>query len=191
MVGSMSKPNKRKYNSFFIREFNQNEEVDMEPQYHYTSPDGFLSIVKNNCLRFTDISFLNDVSESIYMLKVICDYFCEYPQKFPRVDEIPLDSSRKMMTTIHENGEKYLVLTKGDPEIIIGKCKHIDNNGSVEILDDSVKETLTEKINEMKKFSSAFARGTNTEENENIWQCREFLCGGDLIAAQNTAHTTK
>ncbi len=29
------------------------------------------------------------------------------------------------------------------------KCKHIDNNGSVEILDDSVKETLTEKINEM------------------------------------------
>ncbi len=57
MVGSMSKPNKRKYNSFFIREFNQNEEVDMEPQYHYTSPDGFLSIVKNNCLRFTDISF--------------------------------------------------------------------------------------------------------------------------------------
>ena len=87
MVGSMSKPNKRKYNSFFIREFNQNEEVDMEPQYHYTSPDGFLSIVKNNCLRFTDISFLNNVSESIYMLKVICDYFCEYPQKFPRVEE--------------------------------------------------------------------------------------------------------
>lgn len=32
MVGSMSKPNKRKYNSFFIREFNQNEEVDMEPR---------------------------------------------------------------------------------------------------------------------------------------------------------------
>ena len=53
------------------------------------------------------------------------------------------------MTTIHENGEKYLVLSKGAPEIIIDKCKHIDNNGSIEILDDSVKETLTEKINEM------------------------------------------
>lgn len=53
----MSKPNKRKYNSFLIREFNQNEEVDMEPQYHYTSPDGFLSIVKNNCLRFTILVF--------------------------------------------------------------------------------------------------------------------------------------
>jgi hypothetical protein len=46
MVGSMSKPNKRKYNSSYIIEFNQNEKVNMGPQYHYTSPDGFLSIVK-------------------------------------------------------------------------------------------------------------------------------------------------
>ncbi len=78
------------------------------------------------------------------------DYFKENLEKnYPRVNEIPLDSVRKMMTTIHEDGEKYLVLSKGAPEIIIDKCKHIDNNGSIEILDDSIKETLTKKINEM------------------------------------------
>ena len=99
------------------------------------------------------------------------NYFKEdLQEKFPRVDEIPLDSSRKMMTTIHENGEKYLVLTKGAPEIIIGKCKHIDNNGSVEILDDSVKETLTEKINEMsdnalRVLGIAYKNTENIEDN--------------------------
>lgn len=99
------------------------------------------------------------------------NYFKEdLQEKFPRVDEIPLDSSRKMMTTIHENGEKYLVLTKGAPEIIIGKCKHIDNNGSIEILDDSVKETLTEKINEMsdnalRVLGIAYKNTENIEDN--------------------------
>ena len=78
------------------------------------------------------------------------DYFKENLEKnYPRVNEIPLDSVRKMMTTIHKDGEKYLILSKGAPEIIIDKCKHIDNNGSIEILDDSIKETLTKKINEM------------------------------------------
>ena len=78
------------------------------------------------------------------------DYFKEDLEKnYPRVNEIPLDSVRKMMTTIHKDGEKYLILSKGAPEIIIDKCKHIDNNGSIEILDDSIKETLTKKINEM------------------------------------------
>lgn len=83
----MSKTSKIKYNSFYIKEFNRNDNYDIKPQYHYTSPEGFLSIVKNNSLRFTDISFLNDISESIYMLKVICDFFFEYPQQFPSVEE--------------------------------------------------------------------------------------------------------
>lgn len=67
-----------------------------------------------------------------------------------RIDEIPLDSNRKMMTTIHIlNEESNIVLTKGAPEIILGKCKHIDNNGSIEILDAETKEMIIKKIDEM------------------------------------------
>jgi len=36
--------------------------------YHYTSPEGFFSIIKNNTIRFTDYRFLNDKSEYKYML---------------------------------------------------------------------------------------------------------------------------
>ena len=41
----------------------------------------------------------------------------------PRVSEIPFDSTRKMMTTIHklENG-KYRVITKGAPDVLVNRC---------------------------------------------------------------------
>ena len=44
-------------------------------------------------------------------------------QSKPRVNEIPFDSTRKMMTTIHklENG-KYRVITKGAPDVLLKKC---------------------------------------------------------------------
>ena len=67
-----------------------------------------------------------------------------------RVDEIPLDSNRKMMTTIHSlNGENNIVFTKGAPEIILGKCKHIDDNGTIKIIDAKYKENIIKKIDEM------------------------------------------
>ena len=90
-----------------------------------------------------------------------------------RVDEIPLDSDRKMMTTIHSlNDEENIIFTKGAPEIILTKCKYIDNNGSIEIIDDSFKENITKKIDEMSDkalrvigFAYKIDDGTSPEEN--------------------------
>ena len=40
----------------------------------------------------------------------------------PRVNEIPFDSNRKMMTTIHKLGNKYRVITKGAPDVLLQRC---------------------------------------------------------------------
>jgi len=50
----------------------------------------------------------------------------------PRVDELPFDSVRKMMSTKHqlENG-KYIVFTKGALDSILAHTKDIDDNGKV------------------------------------------------------------
>ena len=40
-----------------------------------------------------------------------------------RIAEIPFDSTRKMMTTIHKKGNKYIVITKGAPDILIERCE--------------------------------------------------------------------
>ena len=46
----------------------------------------------------------------------------------PRVNEIPFDSNRKMMTTIHKIGNKYRVITKGAPDVLLQKCtKQVDS----------------------------------------------------------------
>ena len=74
----------------------------------------------------------------------------EHDASLERIDEIPLDSNRKMMTTIHIlDGENNIVLSKGAPEIILDKCKYIDRNGSIEIIDAETKEMILEKIGEM------------------------------------------
>ena len=51
--------------------------------------------------------------------------------KFPRVSEIPFDSTRKMMTTIHKINGKYLAITKGAPDVLIKKCTHINQETSI------------------------------------------------------------
>lgn len=41
----------------------------------------------------------------------------------PRVNEIPFDSNRKMMTTIHRIGNKYRIITKGAPDVLLERCQ--------------------------------------------------------------------
>ncbi|MEK3700391.1 calcium-translocating P-type ATPase, SERCA-type [Paenibacillus sp. FSL R10-2199] len=56
----------------------------------------------------------------------------EQEQRYPRVNELPFDSDRKLMTTIHklDNGG-FRVLTKGAPDVLVSKCSHIQENGTV------------------------------------------------------------
>ena len=41
---------------------------------------------------------------------------------FQRINEIPFDSNRKMMTTIHRMGRKYRIICKGAPDVLLDKC---------------------------------------------------------------------
>lgn len=69
---------------------------------------------------------------------------------YERIDEIPLNSNRKMMSTTHRLDEKNIIISsKGAPEIIIGKCKYINNDGSIQILTPEINEMLSNKIREM------------------------------------------
>ncbi len=46
----------------------------------------------------------------------------ELYSQMPRVNDIPFDSNRKMMTTIHKIGDKYRIITKGAPDILLHRC---------------------------------------------------------------------
>ncbi|MDO5860236.1 calcium-translocating P-type ATPase, PMCA-type [Methanobrevibacter sp.] len=90
---------------------------------------------------------------------------------YPRIGEIPLDSNRKMMTTIHRlDSENNIVLTKGAPEIIIDMCKYIDENGTIKIIDDKIKETVLKKIDEMSGNALRVIGFAYKIEDENEWE---------------------
>lgn len=64
-----------------------------------------------------------------------------------KIADIPFDSTRKMMTTIHQEGNQYLVITKGAPDVILGKCQFYKEQGKVLPLDNHIRRKI-EKTNE-------------------------------------------
>ncbi len=57
--------------------------------------------------------------------------------EFPRVAEIPFTSERKMMTTVHKTKQgRYVLASKGAPEIVLEKCTNIRSPSSNVVLDD-------------------------------------------------------
>ncbi len=69
--------------------------------------------------------------------------------QMPRINEIPFDSNRKMMTTIHKIGNKYRIITKGAPDVLLEKCKkQISNNMQNDIIERSYIQRLNLKMAE-------------------------------------------
>jgi len=56
---------------------------------------------------------------------------------YPRVEEIPFDSERKLMTTFHRWGDGYISFTKGAVDVIIGKVSSILTGTDGETLDEA------------------------------------------------------
>ncbi len=63
-------------------------------------------------------------------------------EQMKRVNEIPFDSERKMMTTIHKLGNKYRIITKGAPDVIINRCNYVYNNGSTQYMDSNIQNNI-------------------------------------------------
>lgn len=59
-------------------------------------------------------------------------------RRTPLCDELPFDSKRKRMTTIHP----HLSITKGAPEIILSRCKYIRIRGEVKPLTPSLRRDI-------------------------------------------------
>ena len=67
----------------------------------------------------------------------------------PRIDEIPFDSDRKMMTTLHRMGSSSVSYTKGSPDEILKRCTHIRLDGKVVPFTPSHKQKIRNAIKEM------------------------------------------
>ncbi|HZK38897.1 MAG TPA: cation-translocating P-type ATPase, partial [Clostridia bacterium] len=60
----------------------------------------------------------------------------------PRVSEAPFDSVRKMMSTVHSEGDSFIQYTKGAPDEILKKCSFADLEGKAVPITQDMKEKI-------------------------------------------------
>ncbi|MGT2835321.1 cation-translocating P-type ATPase [Streptococcus hyointestinalis] len=68
-----------------------------------------------------------------------------YLEAYPRIAEVPFDSERKLMSTIHQlpNGQ-YLVAVKGAPDQLLKRCTTRDNAGDIAPITQDITDLIAE-----------------------------------------------
>ncbi len=67
----------------------------------------------------------------------------------PRVGEVPFDSGRKMMSTVHNVNGVFTQYTKGAPDEILKKCNRAVINGTVVDMTDAIREKVAQENTRM------------------------------------------
>ena len=79
------------------------------------------------------------------------DYQTSIYDEMPRVDEIPFDSDRKLMTTVNKVENKYMVYTKGAVDELLRRCKAYVIDGHIKEDLEQYRETIDKNNEEMAK----------------------------------------
>lgn len=56
-------------------------------------------------------------------------------EEMPRIGGVPFSSERKLMTTVHPSGGKWISVTKGAPDILFEKCAYCLDGGRQAVFD--------------------------------------------------------
>ncbi|MBO1304657.1 cation-translocating P-type ATPase [Enterococcus sp. 669A] len=66
-------------------------------------------------------------------------------KKYPRINELPFDSDRKLMSTQHEIDGEKLLLTKGGPDIVINRSSQVLVDGEVVPMTEEHKQRIQQQ----------------------------------------------
>lgn len=106
-------------------------------------------------------------------------------EEFPRLQEIPFDSDRKLMSTLHFRNERYEMLIKGAPDVLLARCTSVEQNGEVLPLTDEIRSAI---VDQNRDFSSqglrvlAFAKKVLSENRPLTLEDENDLTFTGLIA---------
>ena len=75
----------------------------------------------------------------------------ELERKYPRIREIPFDSTAKRMTTVHRLPEGTVRIVKGAPDILAGLCGRVWQGGRAEAMSESTRRRILRENEDMAK----------------------------------------
>ena len=62
--------------------------------------------------------------------------------QYARLDEVPFDSERRRMSTLHATPDGPLLFAKGAPEAVLPRCESIEMNGATQSLTEEIRARL-------------------------------------------------
>lgn len=145
-TGTLTQNKMTTVKSYFNKELTEPKNLDKEKSKLYL--DGFVlcndaSIEKDNRVGDpTEIALL-DMGEIFNLSRQGLE------EIHPRISEIPFDSDRKMMTTVHDYGDKKLSFTKGGLDLILAHTTKIFENGEEREITHNDKEEIFEASRKM------------------------------------------
>lgn len=98
----------------------------------------------NNDTKRTDNGYVGDPTETALIAfnenhqRDLDKLFAE----MPRVAEIPFDSERKLMTTVHPAPQGYIITVKGAPDELLKRATRIEMHGDIVPLTPEIREKL-------------------------------------------------
>jgi len=67
-------------------------------------------------------------------------------KNYAKVDEIPFDYQRRMMSVVAHNEGGFIFVTKGAPESVLSRCAHVEMQGKREPIDESRHLSINDKF---------------------------------------------
>lgn len=68
-------------------------------------------------------------------------------ESYAKVDDIPFDYQRRMMSVVVKKDDEYILISKGAPESIIARCKQAEISGRIEPIDAVLQAINTKFFN--------------------------------------------
>jgi len=63
-------------------------------------------------------------------------------ERFPRITELPFDSERRLMSTLHTTQHGIMAFVKGAPESVLELCTHVYEGGAVRVLENKDRDMI-------------------------------------------------
>lgn len=146
-----------------------------------------LSSILCNDTVLVDGKTFGDPTETAFVehYRIVRDNYYEKIEKYARLQDLPFDSERKLMSTLHFIDEKYVIFTKGAPDILIDKCKYIQlDDNIIEMTDEKRKEIVlqNEKYSQNGLRVLGFAKKNIESERKLVFDDESDLIFVGLIA---------
>lgn len=121
----------------------------------------YMDVLGNENSQVLEFAYLNSVfhsgvknhlDEAILKCKEMPgkeNYYEEMQKKTTKLDEIPFDYDRKMVSVLVKQNEEKLILVKGSVDTVVSKCSFVSFRGDIHPMDDKKSESVHAVVDEM------------------------------------------